>query len=76
MLAGQAGEMVPRSVAATAAAAIGAFVAAYWLGLPWHLQGLLWLFGPIAGLLGVGGAGLLGTWRMGLIPPFRVLQAS
>jgi putative ABC transport system permease protein len=63
-------------VAATAAAAISAFVAAYWLGLPWHLQGLLWLFGPIAGLLGVGGAGLLGTWRMGLIPPFRVLQAS
>ncbi len=63
-------------VAATAAAAISAFVAAYWLGLPWHLQGLLWLYGPIAGLLGVGGAGLLGTWRMGLIPPVRVLQAS
>ena len=62
--------------AAGAAAIIGAVVAVYWLGLPWHPHLVLWLWGPGAGLLLVGIAGAVGTWRLASTPPVHVLRGG
>ena len=62
--------------ASSAAALIGAVVAVHWLGLPWQPHLTIWLWGPAAGVLLVGIAGAVGTWRLASTPPVHVLRGG
>ena len=59
---------------ALAASGIGWLLAREVFDLPWQGGGLLWLFGPLAGMAVVGLAGLAGTWRVAGQPPLAVLR--
>jgi putative ABC transport system permease protein len=63
-------------VAATAAAAIGIFVATHWLNLPWRPHASLWLFSVASGVIGIGFAGVISAWRVSLAPPIRILRGE
>lgn len=61
---------------ALAAAGIGWLLAREVFDLPWQGGGLLWLYGPLAGMAVVGLAGLAGTWRVAGQPPLAVLRRA
>ncbi len=63
-------------LAAALAALLGYLLASQVLELAYTGSPWLWLLGPLLGGLGVGIAGLLGTWRVIGSPPLRVLRAG
>jgi putative ABC transport system permease protein len=63
-------------VAALAATGVSYALATGVLDLPWQLDPGLWLVGLVGGALGVGGAGLVATWRLLQAPPIAALRAA
>jgi putative ABC transport system permease protein len=61
-------------VAALAASAIGFFLATRVFEFPYAIDFRVWPIGLLAGTLGVGGAGLLATWRLAGAPPLAVFR--
>ena len=61
---------------ALAASGIGWLLAREVFDLPWQGSGLLWFYGPLAGMAVVGLAGLAGTWRVAGQPPLAVLRRA
>jgi putative ABC transport system permease protein len=63
-------------LAATAASGLGYVLAVQVFNLPYHLNGWLWVIGPLGGALGVGLAGLLGTRSLLQQPPLEILRRN
>ena len=63
-------------IAATMAAGVGYFVATHWLHLPWRPHVALWGWGVSSGVLAVGSAGVISTWRIAATPPIRILRGA
>jgi putative ABC transport system permease protein len=61
-------------LAATMAALLGAALALYVFELPYHFNVWLWIFGILGGGLGVGLAGILGTYHVLNKPPLTRLR--
>ncbi len=81
VLGGVAAEFLALGLLAGILAASGASLAGYLLAenlfdLPYDFSPLLWLAGPVAGMLFVGISGLAATWRVVSQAPVQVLRAA
>jgi len=81
VLSGVATEFVAIGLLAGILAAAGASLAGYLLAtelfeLEYHFSMLLWLAGPLAGMLFVGSSGMAATWRVITHAPVSVLRAA
>jgi len=79
VLAGVVVEFLAIGLLAGLLASTGAGLAAWYLAvnvyeLEYHFSPLLWLSGPILGMLFVGSSGLLATWRVVTHSPLNVLR--
>jgi len=79
VLTGVAVEFLAIGFLAGLLASIGASLAAWYLAvnvyeLPYHFSPMLWLTGPVLGMLFVGSSGLLATWRVVTHSPLSVLR--
>jgi putative ABC transport system permease protein len=79
VLAGVVVEFLAIGLLAGLLASSGASLAAWYLAvnvyqLEYHFSALLWLSGPILGMLFVGSSGLLATWRVVTHSPLSVLR--
>jgi putative ABC transport system permease protein len=61
-------------LAALAATLLGYGLAEHVFELPYNPNGLVWLLGGVAGMLGVGAAGLLGVRSVLKQPPLQSLR--
>jgi len=81
VLTGVAVEFVAIGLLAGILAAAGASLAGYLLAtrlfeLEYHLSPMLWLAGPVVGMLFVGVSGMAATWRVITHAPLSVLRAA
>jgi putative ABC transport system permease protein len=79
VLGGVAVEFLAIGLLAGLLASIGASLAAWYLAvnvydLQYHFSPMLWLTGPLLGMLFVGSSGLLATWRVVTHSPLSVLR--
>ena len=63
-------------LSATMAAGIGYWMATQWLHLPWTPHLGLWLWGCAYGVLAIGCAGVISTWRVAATAPIRILRGT
>jgi putative ABC transport system permease protein len=81
VLSGVATEFIAIGLLAGVLAATGASLAGYLLAtrifeLDYHFSPVLWLAGPLAGILFVGVSGMAATWRVVTHPPISVLRSA
>jgi putative ABC transport system permease protein len=81
VLGGVATEFIAIGLLAGLLAAAGATLAGYLVAsnlfeLEYHFSPVLWLAGPVVGLVFVGASGMAATWRVITHPPVSVLRAA